>query len=297
MNLLSTALRGTAALLGGLTLAAAYGGPALAADAAANQFTVDSDAVTVATAGTGAVTGTMTAFHAAGNVQAQLLGVVSREAGGPPCVWAEATFQYADNATETSRTSRACAGEYPQRTVDLHSSTSRDTVRVTVVLRSAVDATSPGVGVRTAVYFVGDPPDSVGTAAQLDSDVTNVVVSGRTLFTGRSTWRIDRPYLVGYGTIGVTKARLQGTFSWHDVLPSARADVVVCWRYADGSTATSIAGRLSRGGAPIQVDTVSPSFVDVRSLVVTIQPAPSGTTTYPAAGSSGQQTFGDHYGV
>jgi hypothetical protein len=123
-----------------------------------------------------------------------------------------------------------------------------------------------------------------------------VTTRGKTLFTGATTWRIDRTTIVGVGTIGVTRARVQGTFTWNDVLPSARADVIVTWRYFDGSTATSTAGRLFRGGRSIGVDKVSPSFKDVRSVGVTIQPASSGATTYPVAGSSGLKSFGDYYG-
>jgi hypothetical protein len=292
----SVARRTATALLGALAIATAVGSPAHAADASAGQFKTDEDAFTVTQSGTGAVAGTITAFHANG-VQAQVHGTVTREVSGPPCVWAQATFWYADNSSETRQTSRACTGEYSSRSVDLHSSTSKDTVRVVVTLRSAVDSTSAGVGVRTATYFVGDTPDSLGTAAQLDSDVTNVTAGDKMLFAGVTTWRIDQVSILGVGPSGVTSARVQGTFTWNDVLPSARADVVVTWRYFDGSTATSVAGRLYRGGAPVGINMASPSYKEVRSLVVTVQPAPSGTTTYPAAGSSGQKNFGDYYGL
>lgn len=292
----SGARRAAVALLGAIAIALVDAGPARAADAAAGQFKVDTDPVSLTHSGTGSVTGTMTAFHARGTVQAQVTGIVTRAAGGPPCVWAQATFWYANNSTETRATGRACAGEHNSRPVDLHSSPSKDTVRVAVTLRSAVDSTSAGVGVRTAVYYVGDA-DSTGTAARLDSDPTTVTSRGKTLFTGTTMWRIDRTTIVGVGPIGTTRARVKGTFTWNDVLPSARADVIVTWRYFDGSTATSTAGRMYRGGRSIDVDKASPTVKDVRSVSVSIQPAPSGATTYPVAGASGPRSFGDYYGA
>ena len=68
----SLARRAAIALLGALTIALAAVSPAHAADAAAGQFKADTDPVALTQPGTGAITATMTAFHAEGTVQAQV---------------------------------------------------------------------------------------------------------------------------------------------------------------------------------------------------------------------------------
>jgi hypothetical protein len=285
------AVRCVGLLTAGLAAMTLSAGPASAADVAAGHFIVDTDTVAMNKAGAGSLSGMATAFHADGQIQLQVHGTVTRTTNGTaPCVFARAYFYYADGATTSLDSPRACVGENAQRTVDLHSKASGDVVKYAVQLRTAVDSTSQGVVVDGSTFPVGDAPDSLGAAAQLDKDVLRITSGSATVFNGGSVYSVEQRIVSVFPpkAAGVQRSRVTGTLTWSDSLPGTQAYALITWKYADGTSNTAKSNPVSRGGAPVVVDKTSSDTKDVYSVKVDIITSP------PVALGTGWTKLGDY---
>lgn len=269
--------------------------PAHASLPTPNDNVLDTDPVTLT--GTGAtLTATITAMDIVDGVRGYAHGTVARTSTGPACVFTRTTWAYADGGSTTLDSPRACAGEYASRAIDLHSDYQRDYTRVTVELRGAVDSVSAGAALSTATYFVGDTPDSLGTAARIDRDIFQLTKSSTIVATGQVDWAIAKnPASSIAGPVRSTQGTLSGRLQWSDALPGTTATLQVTWSYFDGSTQTSKVASVSRGGAPVSFTATSNIFKEAKSASASVV-SESGSTSLGTQASAPALRLGDYYG-
>ena len=268
------------ATLAAFILVAALAAPAGAADDAAGQYLIDTDTVRLDTdtgefGQSGYYDGI--SFHASGNgkvshyhdgkhIRAQVTGTLvgtNMKACGKMTV----TFRYANmpsNIVSPALEYKHCFGD--MRTLDVDSSPEYDVVRVTITGTWVTWNCGPflndgptcddGTPARRTdsqsgpTVYVGDAPDSLGTAQRLDSDVVRLTYQRQTIFDGRSTYDLtanDTPN-------NAIRSTVWGELYWSDVLlspmgtgPADRVRLAVMWQFAEGPAQFWYSGEVRQG--------------------------------------------------
>jgi hypothetical protein len=291
-------LAAAASLVAGLGLVAVLAPPAGAyTDATSGHFRIDTDSVTSTVAHVGSTTTRVAHFLDDSRIRTQVGGTVTRAADGPPCVFVRATFTYDGGSTSTAESRRACAGEATTADVDLRSRTDRDTVRVNVQLVSAVDSRSAGITRTTDIQFVGDVPDSTGTADRLDVDAASVgVVALRgftTVFTGSGQWSIVTRDFGPAGSFRAAGVRLTGSVQFRDAVPGTSVRLRATYVYDNGASTTTTLATAVRGGGAVSINTLGPvAPIAVRSVMLQLE-AMSGSTSLGRVGTAPTIHLGD----
>lgn len=282
-------LLATAALAAvGITTVLTSAAPA--AQAATVELEQDTVGI-VATDGLSRITGTARVAMVDGHVTVRIDGTVRLETASRGCTSVVGTFVYADGSKATTgETPRACS-EFGDTTTGFHLATTakKDVVRYVVYLMRSTDATAPASNNKWQLHYVGDAPDSFGTAERLDHDLTKILVfkssstGWHTAFDkGVTDYRLS-PYDVFGLRIWTVRSRVQGNLVWNPVL-GGTAYLRVSWTYADGSVRYRDTGLVSSASPTLAVDLTSPdqksNNLDVIRTDVSVR---SGTSVKGAA--------------
>lgn len=217
---------------------------------------------------------------------------------GAGCRSAIATFTFADGTREqTKESSRICSElGVSSGSANLVPLKKKDVVRYTIYLLKSADSTAPATTIAARVHYVGDAPDSLGTAERLDHDMTRVQLTGTTLFQGSTDYRLSAYSVPTVDlTIWSTRSRVRGELRWSDKINGSKAVARVHWTFADGSTTYATSSPVERGVRPTRtIDLTSPDRKDVVSTQVTViswNGLPTNGATAPLA------RLGDRNGV
>ena len=192
-----------------------------------------------------------------GTIRVAVSGILVRSTSSPGCRAARTVFTYADGGTSRATSPRVCQefGTYMVRPT-LSSDGSRQAVRYAVQLLAAADSTAPLTVLASNTQYVGDAPDSTGTAARLDHDTNLVVMRGSdsrtaTMFQGSTDYYLQKHEVaVADFVMWTSRARVTGTLTWSDLIIGTEARLSVVWTYADGSKSSSRSDKVVRGSLP-----------------------------------------------
>lgn len=271
------------------TLASAH--PASATELTGHR--IDEDYVQVSSPDrTGHVKGWGRSVLSDGRIQVRVHGGVHRETDATGCRSAIVTFLYADGSREQSKESPRACRQYgvTYRDIDLHSTKNKDVVRYTVYLMRSDDVTAPASTVAWQLHYVGDAPDSYGTAARLDHDpVLLGPATAPVLRDGAVDWLV-RSDSVGGVTLRYVRSRVSGKLSYPGGLAGKKAWLRVTWTYAGGQTSRKYSGPVTPAGSEVSVSLESDSFKEALSVELKM------VTDYPTSGTPRVVSFGDFAG-
>ena len=175
----TTLVAATAICASALTISAST--PALADGLTVNAIRLDSDHVVVRDPMTTAnsFTTDAVAHLDRGTIRVGMYGTLVRSTSSPGCKAARAVFTYADGSTSKATSARVCKefNTYLLRP-SLFSDSSRQVVRYAVQLLTSADSTAPLTVIAGNTEYVGDAPDSTGTATRLDHDINVATIQG-----------------------------------------------------------------------------------------------------------------------
>ena len=201
-----------------------------------------------------------------GTIHVGLSSTLVRSTSSPGCLAARVIFTYADGATSRVTSPRLCKvfGTYLSRP-SFSSDRSRHVVRYAVQLLTSTDPTADLFVIAGSTHFVGDAPDSLGTATRLDHDTHLVTMPGSygrqdTMFQGSTDYFLQKHEVTSAGfTWFNARARVTGTLTWSDLITGTEAYLSVHWTYADGSTSSTISAKVVRGSLPSRTITLTSS--------------------------------------
>jgi hypothetical protein len=274
MNPQST-LRSRIARLATLAAATAISASALAlgASTSAHAWTGDviwleSDTVVLKDPATGSpgFNGKGSTFFDRGYIGVHVSGVFQRATTTPGCRAVRVVFTYADESTSSQTSPRLCK-EFNTFRSDPYflSRSDRHVVRFATQLLGASDSTAPLTVLATNRQYVGDAPDSLGSASRLDHDTNVVDMTGwggsrATMFQGSTDYFLQRHEVAAADFVWWTpRARVAGTLTWSDIANGSEAYLSVQWTYGDGTTAWSNSERITRGVQPTRTISLTSS--------------------------------------
>jgi hypothetical protein len=233
-----------------------------------------------------------------GTIRVGMYGTLVRSTSSPGCRAARAVFTYADGGTSKATSARVCKefNTYLLRP-SLFSDSSRQVVRYAVQLLAAADSTAPLTVIAGNTEYVGDAPDSTGTAARLDHDVNVATISagyGRTatMFQGSTDYFLQRHEVSSAGFVWWNaRARVTGTLTWSDYITGTEAYLSVGWTYSDGSTSSTISAKVVRGSLPSRTITLTSS--STKHVVAVSMAVYSNQAGLGSFSSATQGRFGD----
>jgi len=233
-----------------------------------------------------------------GTIRVGVNGTLVRSTSSPGCRAARVVFTYADGSTSRATSPRVCKefGTYLSRP-SLASDTSRHVVRYAVQLLAAADSTAPFSVAAGNTEYVGDAPDSLGTATRLDHDTHLVTMPGSygrqdTMFQGSTDYFLQKHEVTSAGFIWWNaRARVTGTLTWSDLITGSEAYLSVGWTYSDGSTSSTISAKVVRGSLPSRTITLTSS--STKHVVAVSMAVYSNQAGLGSVSNGSQGRFGD----
>ena len=270
----------------------------------ASAVLVDSDHVVIAdpTAATMGFTGDATVKFDRNYVRVAISGIFKRSTATSGCRATRAIFTYADGSTTNVTSPRLCQEFGTFRSDPIFwSHDDRSVVKYAVQVLSAADSTAPLTVIAGNTEFVGDAPDSLGTATRLDHDTHQLVMTGNggrtaTMFQGSTDFFLQRHDVSAADfTWWNTRARVTGTLTWSDLITGSEAYLSVTWYYSDGSQSSALSDKVVRGVKPTQTVNMTSSST---KYVVTVKMAVySNKAGLGSFSSLAEAKFGDGSGT
>jgi hypothetical protein len=276
--------------------------PAHAVGFTTSAILVDADTVVISDPASPArFSGTGTTKFDRNFVRVIVSGIFQRATATPGCRATRVIFTYADGSTTEVTSPRLCK-EFNTVRVDpvFWSHDDRSVVKYAVQMLSSADSTAPLTVIAGNTEFVGDAPDSLGTATRLDHDTHQLVItaSGRTatMFQGSTDFYLQRHDVSSAGfTWWTTRARVTGTLNWSDLITGSEAYVSVTWYYSDGSQSSVLSDKVVRGVTPTKsVNLTSSSTKYVVSVKMAVYSNQAGLGS---VSSAAEAKFGDGSGA
>lgn len=286
---LASTLALAVSMAAGLVLAGTT--PAHAVAFTASAILVDSDSVVISDPASPArFSGTGTTKFDRNYVRVIVSGIFQRSTTTPGCRATRAIFTYADGSTTEVTSPRLCK-EFDTVRVDpvFWSHDDRSVVKYAVQMLSSADSTAPLTVIAGSTEFVGDAPDSLGTATRLDHDTHQLIMSnsGRsaTMFQGSTDFFLQRHDVSSAGfTWWTTRAKVTGTLTWSDLIAGSEAYLSVTWYYSDGSQSSVLSEKVVRGVKPSQtVSMTSSSTKYVVSVKMAVYSNKAGLGSFSSA--------------